>query len=49
MLVFDKESIPYQQLLEKDEMIIQPYLSGREFTVGVIPNEEASDYICLNP
>lgn len=49
MIVFDKESIPYQQLLEKDEMIIQPYLSGREFTVGIIPNEEASDYICLNP
>jgi D-alanine-D-alanine ligase len=49
MLVFEKDQIPYQDLLEKDEMIIQPYLAGREFTVGVIPNADASDYICLNP
>jgi len=49
MLVFEKNQIPYQELLERDDYIIQPYLKGREFTVGVIPNENGTDYIALNP
>ena len=49
ILIFDKANIPYQEILERDDYIIQPYLGGREFTIGVIPNEEASDYIALSP
>ncbi len=49
MLVFEKNEIPYQELLEREDYIIQPYLSGREFTIGVIPNENGSDYMALNP
>jgi D-alanine-D-alanine ligase len=49
MLVFEKIYIPYQELLERDDYIIQPYLMGREFTIGVIPNENGSDYIALSP
>jgi D-alanine-D-alanine ligase len=49
MLVFDKNNIPYQELLERDDYIIQPYLVGREFTIGVIPNENGSDYLALSP
>jgi D-alanine-D-alanine ligase len=49
MLVFEKTNIPYQELLERDDYIIQPYLGGREFTIGVIPNEDGSDYMALSP
>lgn len=49
MLVFEKNEIPYEELLEREDYIIQPYLSGREFTIGVIPNENGSDYMALNP
>ncbi|MEA5460800.1 ATP-grasp domain-containing protein [Arcicella sp. LKC2W] len=49
MLVFEKGNIPYQALLERDDYIIQPYLTGREFTVGVVPNEDSTDYIALQP
>jgi D-alanine-D-alanine ligase len=49
MLVFEKTNIPYQELLERDDCIIQPYLVGREFTIGVIPNEDGSDYMALSP
>lgn len=49
MLVFDASEIPYQTLMEKDDYIIQPYITGREFTVGVIPNEDGSDYMALTP
>jgi D-alanine-D-alanine ligase len=49
MLVFEKNDIPYQELLERDDYIIQPYLKGREFTIGVIPNENGLDYVALNP
>ena len=49
MLVFEKNDVPYQELLERDDYIIQPYLKGREFTVGVIPNEDGSDYMALSP
>lgn len=49
MLVFDKNNIPYQELLERDDYIIQPYLVGREFTIGVIPNKNGSDYLALSP
>jgi D-alanine-D-alanine ligase len=45
MLVFEKTNIPYQELLERDDDIIQPYLVGREFTIGVIPNESGTDYM----
>lgn len=49
MLVFEKNEIPYEELLEREDYIIQPYLSGREFTIGVIPNENGSNYMALNP
>lgn len=49
LLVFEKNQIPYQELLERDDYIIQPYLTGREFTVGVIPNKSGTDYIALKP
>jgi D-alanine-D-alanine ligase len=49
MLVFDKSNIPYQELLDRDDYIIQPYLVGREFTIGIIPNEDATDYMALPP
>ncbi len=49
MLVFGKNDIPYQELLEREDYIIQPYLIGREFTIGVIPDEDGSDYFVLNP
>lgn len=49
ILVFEKNKVPYQELLERDDYIIQPYLIGREFTIGIIPNENGTDYIALNP
>jgi D-alanine-D-alanine ligase len=49
ILVFEKNDIPYQALVERDDYIIQPYLMGREFTIGIIPNESGSDYLALNP
>lgn len=49
MLIFDASEIPYQTLLEKEDYIIQPYITGREFTVAVIPNEEGTDYMALSP
>jgi D-alanine-D-alanine ligase len=49
MLVFDKSNIPYQELLDRDDYIIQPYLVGREFTIGIIPNEDGTDYMALPP
>lgn len=49
MLVFDKNNIPYQDLLEREDYIIQPYLTGREFTIAVIPNEDGLDYMALKP
>lgn len=49
VLVFEHDNIPYKKLLERENYIIQPYLSGREFTIAVIPNEEGSDYVALPP
>lgn len=49
MLVFEADNIPYQTLLEKEDYIIQPYITGREFTIAVIPNEDGTDYVALTP
>lgn len=49
ILVFDKSDIPYQELLERENYIIQPYLTGREFTIAIIPNEDGTDYVALKP
>ena len=49
ILVFDKSNVPYQELLERDDYIIQPYLAGREFTIAIIPNEDGTDYVALKP
>jgi D-alanine-D-alanine ligase len=49
MMVFTNDNIPYKELLEREDYIIQPYLTGREFTIAVIPNEEGSDYMALPP
>ena len=47
--IFDKSDVPYQELLEREDYIIQPYLTGREFTIAIIPNEEGTDYVALKP
>ena len=49
ILVFDKSNVPYQELLERENYIIQPYLTGREFTIAIIPNEDGTDYVALKP
>ena len=49
ILVFDKSNVPYQELLEREDYIIQPYLAGREFTIAIIPNEDGTDYVALKP
>jgi D-alanine-D-alanine ligase len=49
MMVFDHQNIPYKELLEREDYIIQPYLTGREFTIAIIPTENGSDYMALNP
>jgi D-alanine-D-alanine ligase len=49
MMVFEWNNIPYKELLEREDYIIQPYLTGREFTIAVIPNEDGSDYLALPP
>lgn len=49
MMVFANNNIPYRELLERENYIIQPYLTGREFTIAVIPNEEGTDYEALPP
>jgi D-alanine-D-alanine ligase len=49
MMVFANDNIPYKELLEREDYIIQPYLTGREFTIAIIPNEEGSDYEALPP
>jgi D-alanine-D-alanine ligase len=49
VMVFEYDNIPYKELLEREDYIIQPYLTGREFTIAVIPNEKGSDYMALPP
>ncbi len=49
MMVFEHDNIPYKELLEREDYIIQPYLTGREFTIAIIPNEEGEDYMALPP
>lgn len=49
MMVFANDKIPYKELLEREDYIIQPYLTGREFTIAVIPNEDGTDYEVLPP
>jgi D-alanine-D-alanine ligase len=49
MMVFAENNIPYKELLEREDYIIQPYLTGREFTIAVIPNAEGTDYEALPP
>lgn len=46
--IFDEQTIPYQQLLNKDN-IVQPYIHGKEFTVAVLPTEDGTGSICLPP
>ncbi|MBK9255438.1 MAG: ATP-grasp domain-containing protein [Saprospiraceae bacterium] len=33
----------------KNDLIIQPYISGREFSVGVIPRQDGNYYLALPP
>jgi D-alanine-D-alanine ligase len=49
MMVFANDNIPYKELLEREDYIIQPYLTGREFTIAIIPNEDGEDYMALPP
>jgi len=49
MLFFKKDSIPYQQLNNLEDYIIQPYIEGREFTLAVIPDKNGLSPQCLPP
>jgi D-alanine-D-alanine ligase len=46
--IFRSDEITIEEILN-DEIIIQPYIYGREFTVAVIPGVNASGDICLPP
>lgn len=35
--------------LDLENQLIQPYLIGREFSVAIIPSQDGSDYLALNP
>lgn len=49
------EILPAQQIAanwnrwEFENKIVQPYLEGREFSVGIIPNKNGDHYECLPP
>jgi D-alanine-D-alanine ligase len=46
--IFRSNEITIDEILN-DEIIIQPYIYGREFTVAIIPGINGSDDICLPP
>lgn len=46
--IFKKDEITIDEILNND-IIIQPYIYGREFTVAVIPDKETTGYLCLPP
>ena len=46
--IFKSNEITIDEILT-DDIIIQPYIYGREFTVAVIPGIDGSDDICLPP
>lgn len=46
--IFRSNEITIDEILN-DEIIIQPYIYGREFTVAVIPGKEGTDEVCLPP
>ena len=46
--IFRSNEITIDEILN-DDIIIQPYIYGREFTVAVIPGINGSDDICLPP
>ncbi len=49
MLFFNRNEIPFEELMNNEDYIIQPYITGREFTVAVIPDTAGQDSICLHP
>jgi D-alanine-D-alanine ligase len=46
--IFRSNEITIDEILN-DEIIIQPYIYGREFTIAIIPGINGSDDICLPP
>jgi D-alanine-D-alanine ligase len=46
--IFRNNEITIDEVLN-DEILIQPYIYGREFTVAVVPDADSRDYICLPP
>jgi D-alanine-D-alanine ligase len=46
--IFRNNEITIDEVFNED-ILIQPYIYGREFTVAVIPDAESNDYICLPP
>lgn len=47
--IFSASHVPYQLLTESPDLLLQPYIEGREFTVGVIPNQAGDGYEALPP
>jgi D-alanine-D-alanine ligase len=46
--IFRRNEVTIDEILN-DEIIIQPYIYGREFTVAVIPGKDGADDVCLPP
>ena len=46
--IFRSDEITIDEILN-DEIIIQPYIYGREFTVAIIPGTNGSGDVCLPP
>jgi D-alanine-D-alanine ligase len=48
IIIFKNNEITIEEI-QNDDIIIQPYIYGREFTVAVIPEKETGSYVCLPP
>jgi D-alanine-D-alanine ligase len=46
--LFRNNEITIEEVLNED-ILIQPYIYGREFTVAVVPTADGNDYMCLPP
>lgn len=46
--IFRNNEITIDEIL-KEDIIIQPYIYGREFTVAIVPGRDGADDICLPP
>jgi D-alanine-D-alanine ligase len=46
--IFNEKNIPVAEVLNTDN-IIQPYITGREFTVAVLPTADGTGSVCMPP